>query len=132
MLIKINYRWIKSIFTLAKAQQPSVILIDEVEFLACDQSEHIMRRKTEFLVQMQNLLQERVTVLGVTNVPWKLDPALRRRFEKRIYVPLPDKNERQGLIKAMLPNQLNSVITEDDLIELSEMTEGLSIFFYLI
>jgi SpoVK/Ycf46/Vps4 family AAA+-type ATPase len=32
--------------------------------------------------------------LGATNIPWVLDAAIRRRFEKRIYIPLPEENAR--------------------------------------
>jgi vacuolar protein-sorting-associated protein 4 len=43
-----------------------------------------------------------VLVLGATNIPWGLDPAIRRRFEKRIYISLPEATARTGLLKNLL------------------------------
>lgn len=53
-----------------------------------------------------------ILVLGATNLPWALDPAIRRRFEKRIYIPLPDEKARVTLFKNLLketPNCLDEV-----------------------
>lgn len=66
-----------------------------------------------------------VLVLGASNVPWELDPAIRRRFEKRIYIPLPDIHARTAMFKIRLgktPNELS----EEDFIELGKTSEGYS------
>ncbi len=43
-----------------------------------------------------------VMVLGATNRPWDLDEALRRRLEKRIYIPLPTAKGRRALMDICL------------------------------
>ena len=37
----------------------------------------------------------KISVLGATNIPWVLDSAIRRRFERRIYIPLPEAPARE-------------------------------------
>lgn len=68
------------------------------------ENESSRRVKTEFLVQMQGVgnQNDKVLVLGATNLPWALDSAIRRRFERRIYIPLPDRDARQYLLKKKL------------------------------
>lgn len=43
-----------------------------------------------------------VMVLAATNFPWDIDEALRRRLEKRIYIPLPTNEGREALLKISL------------------------------
>lgn len=46
--------------------------------------------------------RQHVVVLAATNFPWDIDEALRRRLEKRIYIPLPEKEERLELLNINL------------------------------
>lgn len=93
---------------MAREQKPAIVFIDEVDSLCGSRSdgenETSRRIKTEFLVQMQGVGTDMngVLVLGATNVPWELDPAIRRRFEKRIYIPLPDLVARTTQFKIRL------------------------------
>lgn len=65
-----------------------------------------------------------VMVLGATNRPWDLDEALRRRFEKRIYIPLPTLKGREDLFRI----NLSGTDIEDNVnfTKLCERTEGYS------
>ncbi|NVM30765.1 MAG: AAA family ATPase [Candidatus Helarchaeota archaeon] len=93
---------IKELFNLAKEEQPSIVFIDEVDSIAIkrgsrDEIGGERRIKTQLLVEMEGIKgksQERIIVLGATNRPWEIDAAFRRRFEKRVYVKLPDKAAR--------------------------------------
>lgn len=86
--------------------------------------------KTEFLVQFDgvtssNAESEKVIVIAATNRPFELDNAAIRRFPKRIYVQLPDFNARRSLLGRLLKAQ-NSVISTEDLDNLSKLTDGFS------
>lgn len=91
------------------------------------ESEGARRIKTEFLVQMQGVSNnmDNVLVLAATNVPWEIDPAMRRRFEKRIYIPLPEAVARARMFKIHIGDTPHS-LSDDDFVKLGERTEGFS------
>jgi len=86
-------KMIKILFQMAREHDSSIIFIDEIDSLCSarteGESEGTKRVKTEFLVQMDGAgshVGGRVLVLAATNIPWNLDNAILRRFEKRIYI----------------------------------------------
>lgn len=66
-----------------------------------------------------------ILVLGATNIPWVLDSAIRRRFEKRIYIPLPEEQARGIMFKLHLGNTAHC-LTEEDFRKLAASTDGYS------
>ena len=65
----------------------------------------------------------RVLTLGATNCPWDLDPGIRRRFNKRIYIPLPNEMARQVMFKIHIGNTKTD-LTDYDFNILSLKTKG--------
>ncbi|KAI5806326.1 P-loop containing nucleoside triphosphate hydrolase protein [Geopyxis carbonaria] len=93
-------RLVKQLFAMARENKPSIIFIDEVDALCGTrgegESEASRRIKTEMLVQMDGVGHDStgVLVLGATNIPWQLDSAIRRRFQRRIHIAIPDLRGR--------------------------------------
>ena len=93
------------LFELAIEEAPSIIIIDEMDSLGRtrtgNESETERRIKTEFLKQMDKIkrITEKVSVFATTNMPWELDIAALRRFERKILVPMPNLETRAKIIE---------------------------------
>lgn len=123
---------VRALFAVARSRQPAVIFIDEVDSLLQERSENedesTRRIKTEFLVQIDGAGtqgEERLLLIGATNRPQELDSAARRRFVKRIYIPLPDLAARKAIISNLLRDQKHT-LTEQDMEHICTLTDGFS------
>ncbi|XVE52137.1 hypothetical protein DITRI_Ditri02bG0098200 [Diplodiscus trichospermus] len=131
-------RMVRCLFDLARAYAPSTIFIDEIDSLcnargASGEHESSRRVKSELLVQVDGVnntgtnedgSRKIVMVLAATNFPWDIDEALRRRLEKRIYIPLPNFESRKELIRINLKTV--EVAPDVDIDEVARRTEGYS------
>lgn len=124
-------RLVKQLFNLARENKPSIIFIDEIDALCGPrgegESEASRRIKTELLVQMDGVGRDSkgVLILGASNIPWQLDSAIRRRFQRRVHISLPDQPARMRMFELAVgstPCELKS----DDYRTLAKLSEGYS------
>ncbi|KAJ6627064.1 Katanin p60 ATPase-containing subunit A-like 1, partial [Pseudolycoriella hygida] len=109
---------VRLLFEMARFHAPSTIFIDEIDSLCASRgtdTEHEASRrfKAELLIQMDGLNASSndnkiIMVLAATNHPWDIDEAFRRRFEKRIYIGLPNEETRSALLNLCLKDILLS------------------------
>jgi len=124
---------ISTLFKLARKNAPSLIFMDEIDSVATKRGERgesggERRVKTQLLSEIQGLKSTHdkpMLVLGATNRPWDLDNAMLSRFEKKVYVPLPDLPARAAIFKIHTAG-LNSALSDEDFIELGVRSEGYS------
>jgi transitional endoplasmic reticulum ATPase len=120
---------LREIFQQAQQNSPSIIFIDELDAIAPKREEvtgEVERRVVAQLLALMDGLSGRgnVIVIGATNRPSALDPALRRpgRFDREIEIGVPDK---QGRYEVLQIHTRGMPLAEDvDLKKLAEMTHG--------
>lgn len=120
---------LKVLFHLALKWAPSIIFLDEIEGLTskrdrCADHESSKRFKNELLQLMDGLEQSTLGlfILASTNLPWEIDQAFLRRFEKKVLVQLPNEVERAVLIGQLLP--LNVKLNEQQMSSLVKLSEN--------
>ncbi|MCE4617598.1 MAG: AAA family ATPase [Desulfurococcales archaeon] len=112
----------------AEKGTPVIIFIDEIDALLGMHNNEVggeVRVRNQFLKEMDGIQDKdknlHVYVIGATNKPWKLDEPFIRRFQKRIYVPLPDMETRREILRLYTRKlRLDNV----NLDKLAEMMEG--------
>jgi len=124
---------ISSLFKIARKKAPSLIFMDEIDSVATkrgggSESGGERRVKTQLLQEIQGIKTSHdkpLLVLGATNRPWDIDNAMLSRFEKKVYVPLPDLPARAGIFKIHTAG-VDSSLNDEDYIELGVRSEGYS------
>lgn len=101
---------VTSLYAEARANSPSVIFLDEVDALTGNRDGHDSGAERRMLA---NLLSELdgvsekgdrrfVLTIAATNTPWSIDPAILSRFERSVFIPLPDQQARLQILKLQL------------------------------
>ncbi|MCJ7690045.1 MAG: AAA family ATPase, partial [Clostridiaceae bacterium] len=120
---------LREIFDTASANAPSIIFLDEIDSISPkreDTNGDVEKRVVAQLLALMDGIKDRgqVIVIGATNIPNSIDPALRRpgRFDREIEIGIPDKN---GRLKILNVHTRDMPLSENvDLEKLSELTHG--------
>ena len=120
---------LREVFKEAQENAPSIVFIDEIDSIAPKREEvtgEVEKRVTSQLLSLMDGLQSRgkVVVIGATNRPNAIDPALRRpgRFDREIEIGVPD---RDGRLEVLEIHTRGMPLAEDvDLKKLADVTHG--------
>jgi hypothetical protein len=118
MYIGESERNLAAIFDKARHARPCVLFFDEIDALAYArskaQSEHTRQVVNEFLAQLDGFGTDNaeVLILAATNMPWDVDPAMKRpgRFSRQVFVPPPDEAARAHIVELKLRGVPNAGI----------------------
>jgi vacuolar protein-sorting-associated protein 4 len=123
---------VHELFESARASKPAVIFMDEIDSLGRargggQDSDHGRRLLNQLLTELDGVgnNMDGVLFLAATNMPWELDPAIRRRFQKRIYIPLPNALVRAQMFKIHM-GRVAHPLEMDDFHRLALATENFS------
>ena len=123
---------ITALYNVARRLSPSVVFLDEFESLTpprgSGESGAERRIVSTFLSELDGLDTKEdenlVLTIGDTNMPWLIDPAILSRFQKRIYIPLPDEDARKAILEIQIGRRGHR--SQVSLKELVKHTDGFS------
>ena len=121
-------RLVKQLFQQAEQNAPIVLILDEIETMVPNRNDPSMAKMAEdtnaFLSEMNNCGERGIFLIGTTNRPQFMDSAILRsgRFDKRVYVPLPDEQTRKEIFHAYLAGR--PIDKSIDCQRLSRLTSG--------
>lgn len=122
---------LREIFEDAQANMPAILFIDEIDAIAPKREDmggekQVERRVVAQLLALMDGLESRgqLIVIGATNIPNILDPALRRpgRFDREITIGIPDRNSRRAILE--IHTRGMPLADDVDLDQLAEITHG--------
>lgn len=120
---------LNSLFLKAKSMQPSLIFMDELDSLAVKRSGETSASTRRVLSQLLMEIDgfntkgsDKVIIIAATNAPWDLDDAVISRFQKKVYIPLPNKEAKKKIFSIHLKNAKLGV----DIDKLADLAENFS------
>lgn len=124
---------IHNIFDMARKNTPAILFFDEIDGIGGrrDSMQQTFEKRSinQLLIEMDGVeySNEGVLIVGSTNAPWSIDPALRRsgRFSRFIYFPEPDKKTRETVFQLMMRDK--PLDKDVSFSRLARLTEGYSI-----
>lgn len=128
---------VSKLFTMARKLHdsegvPVLIFVDEIDSLLGNRNSEVggeVRVKNQFLTEMDGIngksRESKLYVIGATNKPWSLEAGFLRRFQKRIYVSLPNRESRIHLFDQYTRRlQMESSLKIEDLAKISDGYSG--------
>jgi SpoVK/Ycf46/Vps4 family AAA+-type ATPase len=128
---------VSKLFTMARKLHdsegvPVLIFVDEIDSLLGNRNSEVggeVRVKNQFLTEMDGIngksRESKLYVIGATNKPWSLEAGFLRRFQKRIYVSLPNRESRIHLFDQYTKMlQMESSLKIEDIAKLSDGYSG--------
>jgi len=120
---------LRKIFEEATRKAPSIIFLDEIDAIAPRREQVVGEVEKRVVAQLLALMdgltkRQHVIVIGATNIPNAIDPALRRpgRFDREIAIPIPDRNGRLEILE--IYSRGMPLAPGVDLPHLAEITHG--------
>jgi SpoVK/Ycf46/Vps4 family AAA+-type ATPase len=123
---------VSALFTLAHKLRPAIIFIDELDAIfrtrgSAFEHEHTLQMKCEFMNNWDGLLtaeDSQIVVIGASNRPQDIDPAILRRLPVQLEVGLPDSKQRKQILELVLKSEKLSPNCHP--MTLAEITQGYS------